>query len=348
MNKKKGKVNKLELLKEILKEKDEIYQPSIFWRDLHRRFDQLFLKKRIQSFRSDKLANNFFVPLYHLRREQGSKMILKLLHKRGISKRLSFEIKKLLSGYNQAEIDYKVFSLSDIKHKKPYLYKFTESKFGNPVEHFRFNGKYFSRSALNYLKGISFLKIKTKNFVPKIILEIGGGFGTLGEIYKFSGIKNFKYINIDLPPISSLSEIYLEKIFAKNDITKIDIKSNKNILIKKLKKITCLNSWQIEKLKGKIDLFVNFISFQEMEPKLVRNYLHKVSNLNPKYILMRNLREGKQKFKKNSVGVKKPILSSDYVNYLSKRYKLINRNTDPFGYLTYDNFHSELLLFKKK
>ena len=86
MNKKKGKVNKLELLKEILKEKDEIYQPSIFWRDLHRRFDQLFLKKRIQSFRSDKLANNFFVPLYHLRREQGSKMILKLLHKRGISK----------------------------------------------------------------------------------------------------------------------------------------------------------------------------------------------------------------------------------------------------------------------
>ena len=67
-------------------------------------------------------------------------------------------------------------------------------------------------------------------------MEIGGGFGTLGEIYKFSGIKNFKYINIDLPPISSLSEIYLEKIFAKNDITKIDIKSNKNILIKKLKK----------------------------------------------------------------------------------------------------------------
>ena len=49
-----------------------------------------------------------------------------------------------------------------------------------------------------------------------------------------------------------------------------------------------------------------------MEPKLVRNYLHKVSNLNPKYILMRNLREGKQKFKKNSVGVKKPILFPDY------------------------------------
>ena len=56
--------------------------------------------------------------------------------------------------------------------------------------------------------------------------------------------------------------------------------------------------WQIEKLKGKIDLFVNFISFQEMEPEVVKNYLLKVINLKPKYILLRNLREGKQIKKK--------------------------------------------------
>ena len=115
-------------------------------------------------------------------------MILKLLHKRGISKRLSFEIKTFIRLQSSRD-RLQSFSLSDIKHKKPYLYKFTESKFGNPVEHFRFNGKYFSRSALNYLKGISFLKIKTKNFVPKIILEIGGGFGTLGKYINFLELK---------------------------------------------------------------------------------------------------------------------------------------------------------------
>ena len=38
----------------------------------------------------------------------------------------------------------------------------------------------------------------------------------------------------------------------------------KKISINKLKKkITCLCSWQIEKLVGKIDIFVNFISFSQ-------------------------------------------------------------------------------------
>ena len=37
----------------------------------------------------------------------------------------------------------------------------------------------------------------------------------------------------------------------------------------------------------------------------------------------------------------------DYINCLKSKYKLVARNTIPFGYLTYDYFHSELLLFKK-
>ena len=61
-------------------------------------------------------------------------------------------------------------------------------------------------------------------------------------------------------------------------------------LLIKLRKITCLSSWQIEKLLGKIDIFVNFISFQEMEPKVVRNYINHVIRLSPKFILLRNLR----------------------------------------------------------
>ena len=58
----------------------------------------------------------------------------------------------------------------------------------------------------------------------------------------------------------------------------------KYIKIKKLKKITCLCSWQIEKLIGKIDVFINFISFQEMEPEVVKNYIKHVQRLSPKFI----------------------------------------------------------------
>ena len=54
----------------------------------------------------------------------------------------------------------------------------------------------------------------------------------------------------------------------------------------------------MEDLEGDIDLFVNFISFQEMEPDIVINYV-KRSQVYPKYILLRNLREGKQKKKGN-------------------------------------------------
>ena len=41
-----------------------------------------------------------------------------------------------------------------------------------------------------------------------------------------------------------------------------------------------------------------------MEPYIVKNYLNKVIELNPKFILMRNLREGKQIKRKGKIGVK--------------------------------------------
>ncbi len=340
--------NRIESIKQKLARKNEVYKPSIFWRDLYKKFYKILKANNLKNFRNNKLANNFFVPLYHLNREFGANKLLTLVKKKKISKRLSFEIKNILSGYSLAEKDFKTFKLADNVKKKPYLHKFSESKYGNPAEHFKFEKKYFSRSALNYLKGLVFLKKKTKKFIPKIVLEIGGGYGTLAEIFKYSGIKNFKYINVDLPPISILSEIYLTRVFKIKNISQINNSLDNSININKLKTITCLNSWQINNLKGKIDLFVNFVSFQEMEPNIVKNYLAKVCNLKPNFILMRNLREGKQKYSKNAVGVKKPILSSDYTRFLSKKYSLIEKNTEPFGYKTHDNYHSEILLFKKK
>ena len=79
-----------------------------------------------------------------------------------------------------------------------------------------------------------------------------------------------------------------------------------------------LCTWQIEKLYGKIDLFVNFISFQEMEPEIVQNYLNIVSKLGPKYILLRNLREGKQIKTKKKMGVKKQTTPEHYKIFLKK------------------------------
>jgi len=330
-----------------LKNIKKIYKPSIFWEDLNASFTNIFNNKNIKKFRRNELANNFFVPLYTNIREGKTDEILKLVKKKKFSNRFKTDIRNFITGKNAAFADYRTFVSGDVKNKFPLLNKFSESKIGTPKEHFKFEGRYFSRSSLNYLNGIVFLKQNTKNFVPKTILEIGGGFGSLAEILKYSGIKEFKYINLDLPIILKVCNYYLSKIFSVKEITHNITPIKKDININKLNKISLLENWQIENLIGKIDLFVNFISFQEMEPNIVKNYLNQVSRLKPKYILLRNLREGKQMRNKNSIGVKKPTKLKNYINFLRGNYELVKKNTIPYGFLTYDNFHSELYLFKK-
>ena len=176
-------------------------------------------------------------------------------------------------------------------------------------------------------------------------MEIGGGFGTLGEILSFS--KDKKYIDLDIYPNSYISWDYLKKIYKDDIYDSLDLKKEQGI--SNLPRCTVLNSWNIENLKGKIDLFVNFISFQEMEPDIVENYLKHIIKFKPTWILLRNMKEGKQKLtSKNKVGVIKPIKSENYIELLKKYYLLIERNTIEFGYRTVDNFNSELLLFKIK
>jgi hypothetical protein len=124
--------------------------------------------------------------------------------------------------------------------------------------------------------------------------------------------------------------------------------ANKNIIeINALPKISVLCSWQIEKIVGQIDLFVNFISFQEMEPHTVKNYLNHVMRLGARWILLRNMKEGKNIRNNDSVGVVTPILGDDYLSMLPG-YELIERNVIPYGYQTVDNFNSELILLKLK
>jgi hypothetical protein len=84
-----------------------------------------------------------------------------------------------------------------------------------------------------------------------------------------------------------------------------------------------------------------------MEPHIVRNYLNHVARLGTRWILLRNIREGKQLRKNGNVGVDIPIFGDDYISMLPD-YHLIERNVIPFGYKTVDGFNSELMLLKRK
>jgi putative sugar O-methyltransferase len=343
---------RLNLALELMDKQNSLYKPTSFWSTASERIISEINQHGISNFRSLPSALNYFVPNYGipasgLNSAQVDLLIKSLKEQFPASTKSHLVLEKMLSGYQNALADYRVFIASEQSHEVPNLLSFSESSHGSPIEQWQFQGKWYSRSSLNYLLGLSFLKNHLGGDIPKTILEIGGGFGTLGEIWSQAGITNWKYIDIDIPPTQYAADYYLKQFLGEANVSEFnEFKLTDKIEISKLKPASVLCSWQVEQLIGQIDLFVNFISFQEMEPNVVLNYLKHVDKLNARWILLRNMREGKQKKRDGHAGVVNPIQTDDYLDMLPK-YKLINRNIHPFGYETVDGFNSELMILKR-
>jgi hypothetical protein len=147
------------------------------------------------------------------------------------------------------------------------------------------------------------------------------------------------------------STYYLQSLFGSDKIADYQaIKSTAELSLSNLSSLykgAVICPWQLPEVTGELDLFINFISFQEMEPDIVKNYLEHVSRLNCKYVLLRNLKEGKQLATNgNQAGVKQQIKADDYDTFLPK-YQLLSTNVHPFGFETIDGFNSELRLYKR-
>jgi putative sugar O-methyltransferase len=343
----------LKLAMEAMQEQPELYRPTVFWDDASSCIVEELCTYGVERFRSLKTALGFFVPTYGVpgggfTPVQAGALLDRLNVESPQEVKPQFSLNQFLGGYTSALADFRVLLAADDPRKLPHLHTFSESKVGEPVEHFEFNGRCFSRSALNYLLGLVLLKKHLNGDVPRTILEIGGGFGALGEILSSAGITDLHYIDVDIPPTSFVAQYYLSEVLGKDNVaTYSRTADNDSIEIGTLPPVAVLCSWQIERLKGQVDLFVNFISFQEMEPHIVKNYLSHVTRLGARWILLRNLREGKQLRKPDGVGVDTPILGDDYLEMLPG-YDLAERNVIPFGYQTVDGYHSELLLLKRR
>ena len=345
----------LEQARTDMRTQSELYQPSVFWNEASAHIVSELEQYGVENFRSLQYALWFYAPTYGVPgnsyvQEQIDALKAVLNENHHFARKAKMALEQFLDGETSALADYRVLLAADDTSRLPYLHQFSESTAGKPAEHFEFDGRHFSRSALNYLLGLALLKKHLpENDAPKNVLEIGGGFGTLGEILASSGIQDLRYIDIDIPPTSFVAQHYLTAVLGNANVaTYTSTHLQEIISIDSLPMASVLCSWQIEKLVGKIDLFVNFISFQEMEPVIVKNYLSQVERLGARWILLRNMREGKQKRTADHLaGVETPILSDDYLSMLPG-YELVERNVHPFGYRTVDWFHSELLLLRKK
>jgi putative sugar O-methyltransferase len=347
------KYDELDRAREDMRAQCELYRPSVFWDDASSRIVAELGTFGLDRFRSMPSALGLFVPTYGVPgsgffEEQSSGLRDWFRSKFPEAEKPQRALDQFLRGYMSALSDYRVLLAADDPSRVAYLHNFSEGSVGNPVEQFEFDDRQISRSSLNYLLGLALLKKHLEGSMPRTVLEIGGGFGTLGEVLSNAAIDGLRYIDVDIPPTSFVAQHYLSKLLGKESVATYTQTADKpSIDILSLPQASVLCSWQIERLQGQVDLFVNFISFQEMEPHIVENYLGHVSRLGTRWILLRNLREGKQLRKHGQIGVNEAILGEDYLAMLPE-YKLVGRNVFPFGYRTVDGYHSELLVLRRK
>ncbi|WP_346911517.1 putative sugar O-methyltransferase [uncultured Roseibium sp.] len=327
-----------------------LYAPTPFWAEGARRLAEDIDANGIENFRNKGAPLNFFVPTYGYPGNSLSDTQITAL-RAGIhpaSAKQSAIVENWLTGHDQARVDYRVFAAA-AQQCAPYLMAFSESDAGNPREHFNFQGRQYSRSALNYLIALTFLAQFADLEQCHTFLEIGGGFGTLGEILaKTREPETYRFIDVDIPPTCEVADYYLGEACRETErMTSAAASLADNHPIDDLPPLTVLPNWQIEALSGRIDVFVNFFSFQEMEPEVVASYLEHVDRLEPKWILLRNMREGKQvRTADDPIGVTTPIKGPFYAEQLPN-YALRATDADIFGSTTADGFHSDLSVFER-
>lgn len=344
----------LRLARDDMRAQDALYRPTAFWDEASALIERELRVHGVERFRQLPSALGFFVPTYgapgnSIPQEHGDglKAWLESAAPQAAKARLTLE--QFLAGELAALADYRVLVAADDARAKPWLDRFSESDFGRPPEQFTFGGRRFSRSSLNYLLGLALLKKHLGAEPLRTVLEVGGGFGSLGEILASAGLENWRYVDVDIPPTSFVAENYLRAALGSERVAGYaQTRGRNDIAIDSLPPASVLCSWQIEALRGQADLFVNFISFQEMEPAVVANYLRHVDRLQTRWVLLRNMREGKQVRRgAGSAGVETPIRSDDYLTLLPG-YELVERNVLPFGLRTVDGFHSELMLLRRR
>ena len=348
-----------ELLDEMrseMAEQSPLHRPTPFWDQALRHIGDEIRGSAIDQFRRIPSVKDCFVPTYQLESLAyfGADYV-------DAVKGLPFEALKsqkgaaliewLSNGAFLATSDYRAFIAGDRPELVPQLSECSESTVGDPDEQWVFEGRRYSRSMLNYLNGLVFLKQHVDTSSITKVLEIGGGFGTLGEILLKAPDRDYTYVDVDIPPAAFAASYYLSSIYPEGAFADFIEAKNWNVFqVEKLKgRAAVICPWQLEKIEGSFDLLVNFISFQEMEPNVVENYLDHMKRLGCKFALIRNLREGRPKRSESRpFGVEDPILGKDYDQMFERRgYGLVATNVYPFGFKTVDGFHSELRLYER-
>lgn len=298
----------------------ELYSPTDFWRTGLERVVADLRERGFDEFRRHPSATHFYAPRY-------APVSRPLAVASNLLARAGANGKLLADRIDQAPVaraHHAVVRALDPVDAHPRIADADESDAGAPTEQLVFDGRRYSRSSLNYLRGLVALKRAVPDLRIETVLEIGGGFGTLGEILVPQN-PGITYIDVDIPPVAAVAAHYLRQVLGSDHVLDYgDSRELEKIEIDGIaQRAAVLCSWQLPKLVGSVDLFANFISFQEMEPDVVENYARLVSGLGARYLLLRNSPTGKP-------GVREPMLRKHYLEFFSD-YELVLSDAGLYG-----------------
>lgn len=339
-------VGQLDLLRMMLDDAETapaLYRPTRFWQPCSQLIVSDLDTLGPASFRRHPSALHLFVPV--LRRASPLQ--------RSLASMLSFlgEHPWQRRARVIAEREFAIVSAAD-RPGRPRLDRFSESEVGQPDEQFVFDGRRYSCTSLRYLRMLALLKKTVDTSGVRNVLEIGGGYGSLGEVVVSSDPDTF-YVDVDIPPVSFVSTYYLQQVFGADAVaTYADTRELEHIDLDALReqgyRAAVLCAWQLPKLRGRFDLFVNSISFQEMEPEVVSNYAGIVQGLVDHFLVLRNSIAGKDIARApGEIGVTDPIVRDDYVRFFDQ-FERIAADGTVFGDTSSKGFVSEVTVWRRR
>jgi len=308
---------------------DRLYVPTAFWQPGVRALMADMEAKGLDTFKSWPSSHFFFYQLFAPVFTNAMVTSVMPLLRAANPKAPERWLNSHLVGASEANRDMDVaLAQLDADALPLQIDSFGESAIGRPPQRYHLfgpDGPTYGRPYLNYLKLITAASRYIDHPVDSV-LEIGAGFGALGEVL-ISSMPDVQYVDIDIPPLSVVAHYYLSQCFPDRQLlSSLDIRSGSNVTLSPGGPSACLSAWDLPAVTGNADLFVNAFSFQEMEPHVVRNYAEQIARLNTRTVVSVNTRAGKPIKGDAAIGVVEQVTTSSIITTFEQLgYELVGR-----------------------
>ena len=168
------------------KTQDQLYWATSFWESGLPRITMDLENEGLENFRRWSSSLGFFSPTYGAPGNSLTPELIEKLfdwsNKNALTPKQASFVRSWATGQLTAENDFRVVKSAVMGTANEFLLDFSESDIGNPIERLVIDTKVHSRSSMNYLMGLACLSKFVELKSLRSVLEIGGGYGTLGEI----------------------------------------------------------------------------------------------------------------------------------------------------------------------